>query len=818
MSASFDPSKFKYLNDPPIVSRPFSIKVDQDKCIGCGVCIKQCPCQTLEMVARKEASTLQQPSCQYHCPAGANIRDYLQILSKGGSFEDAWRIITKTNPMPAITGRVCPHPCESSCNRAGVDSSLNISSLERAVGDYGIEKGLAFEKPAKALKEKVAVVGSGPSGMSCAYQLARLGYQVTVYETNGKPGGMLTYAIPNYRLPEAVVDSELQKIIDLGITMKLCTTVGKDVLIDSLKKEFAAIYVAVGAQAGTALGIKGEGANSVYSGLAFLKSIKEKKPLIPGKKVFVVGGGNTAIDSARAARRMGSEVTVLYRRTLSEMPAHAAEVEAAQAEGVKIDFLCAPVSVSANGKGSISCVRMELGYPDESGRPRPMPIKGSDFEMAFDTLITAVGQDLRPEGFEELLISSWIGADELGQTSQKGIFTGGDAASGPGLVAEAIGAGSKAAIAIDVFINGGKVDLAEKKEISYKDVPLNDWPKIVRNIAGELPVKQRLAAAAAEVNMPLNPEQVQSEVKRCLGCGMQEPKFTGMPYFGKVCLACHNCEAICPQGALSFPYYYQINKGRWAYDFDYPAEAGQGMPNPLMLKKPLPFSEIESQLTDVEKVIYRRRSVRVYKQEPVPKDMIRRVLEAGRFAPSAGNCQGWKFIVVTDRKLMNDLSASTIKFLSIFTKLYQGKGPGRTTLKKMLAFMKPNAIDMRPMVAIQALMTPKFGEGQLDCFFGAPVAIILVTHHLHVSEPELGMGICGQNMVLAAHSLGLGTCYVGFVTTALNLVPTTKSKFRKKLGIKWPYDSVATILTLGYPAVPLDKPVDREFPKVDWIE
>jgi NADPH-dependent glutamate synthase beta subunit-like oxidoreductase/nitroreductase len=699
-----------------------------------------------------------------------------------------------------------------------VDSSLNISSLERAVGDYGIEKGLAFEKPAKALKEKVAVVGSGPSGMSCAYQLARLGYQVTVYEMNGKPGGMLAYAIPNYRLPDAIVDSELQKIIDLGITMKLCTTVGKDVLIDNLKKEFAAIYVAVGAQAGTALGIKGEDAKNVYSGLTFLKSIKEKKPLKLGKKVFVVGGGNTAIDSARAARRMGSEVTVIYRRTLSEMPAHAAEVEAAQAEGVKIDFLCAPVSVSANGKGSISCVRMELGDPDESGRPRPTPIKGSDFEIAFDTLITAVGQALPPEGFEGLLGSSWIGADELGQTSQKGIFAGGDAATGPGLVAEAIGAGSKAARAIDAFINGKKVALPEKKEISYKDVPLNDWPKIVRNIAEELPVKQRLAAAEVEVNMPLSPEQVQSEVKRCLGCGMQEPKFTGMPYFGKVCLACHNCEAICPQGALSFPYYYQIDKGRWAYDFDYPSEAGQGMPNPLMLKKPLPFSEIESKLTDVEKVIYRRRSVRVYKQEPVPKEMIRRVLEAGRFAPSAGNCQGWKFVVVTDRNLMNELSASTVKFLSIFTKLYQGKGPGRTTLKKMLAFMKPNAIDMRPMVAIQALMTPKFGEGQLDCFFGAPVAIILVTHHLHVSEPQLGMGICGQNMVLAAHSLGLGTCYVGFVTTALNLDPTTKSKFRKKLGIEWPYDSVATVLTLGYPAVPNDKPVDREFPKVAWVE
>jgi NADPH-dependent glutamate synthase beta subunit-like oxidoreductase/nitroreductase len=817
MSGSFKSSKFKYLNDPPVVSRPFSINVDQDKCIGCGVCIKQCPCQTLEMVPKKEASAIQQPSCQHHCPAGMNIREYLQILSKGGSLEDAWRIITKTNPMPAITGRVCPHPCESSCNRSGVDSSLNINGLERAVGDYGIEKGLAFEKPAKVLNEKVAVIGSGPSGMSCAYQLARLGYQVTVYEANGKPGGMLTYAIPRYRLPETIVDSELQKIIDLGITMKLGTTVGKDVLIDNLKKEFTAIYVAVGAQAGTALGITGEDAKDVYSGLSFLKSIKDNNPLKLGKKVVVIGGGNTAIDSARAVRRMGSDVTILYRRTASEMPAHEAEIEAAQAEGVKIDFLCAPVSVSANGKGSVSCVRMALGDIDESGRPKPIPIKGSEFEVAFDTLITAVGQALLPVGFEGLLGSSWIDANELGQTSPKGVFAGGDAASGPGLVAQAIGAGSKAALAIDAFINGKKAALAEKKEISYKDVPLNEWPKMARSVAKELPVEQRLADANAEVNMPLSPEQLQSEVKRCLGCGMQEPKFTGMPYFGKVCLACHDCEAVCPQGALSFPYYYQVDKGRWAYDFDY-AAPGQGIPNPLMLEKPLPFSEIESQLTDVEKVIYRRRSVRVYKKDPVPKEMIRRVLEAGRFAPSAGNCQGWKFIVVTDRKLMDEISASTIKFLNIFTKLYQGKGLGRTILKKMLAFIKPNSIDMRPMVAIQALSTPKFGEGKLDCFFGAPVAIILVTHHLHVSEPELGMGICGQNMVLAAHSLGLGTCYVGFISNALNLDPITKMKFRKKLGIEWPYDSVATVFTLGYPAVPLDKPVDREFPKVAWIE
>jgi len=815
MPESSKASKYKYLNDPPVVNSPFGVKIDRDKCIGCGVCIKQCPCQTIEMVPRDEASGRQLPACQYQCPAGTDIRKYAGVLSRGGSLEEAWKIITETNPLPAVTGRVCPHPCEGGCNREGVDNALNIHGMERAIGDYGIEKGLSFAKPGKSLQQKVAVVGSGPSGLSCAYQLARLGYHVTVYESDSKPGGMLS-SIPRYRLPDFIVDAEIKRIVDLGIAMKLGVSLGKDVSLDEIRNEFSAVYIAPGAQGNTALGIKGE-ADCIYPGLTFLKSVKQGHLPVLGKKVVVIGGGNTAIDTARTARRMGSDVTILYRRTISEMPAHKEEIDAAVQEGVKINFLCAPVAVANNGRRTLTCLKMELGPADESGRPRPVPVRGSEFNVDFDSIITAVGQELQPEGFNRLLGSSWIAADPLGLTKEKGIFAGGDAVTGPGLVSEAIGAGRKAAIAIDAFINGKKAEWPEKKEINYAGVPLNDRKKIARSDATELGVAERLNRVDAEVNLALDNKQVFAESKRCLGCGLQEPKFTGMDYFGKICLACHNCEAVCPQQALEFPHYYRVAGGRWVYDFDYP-KTGQGIPNPLMLDKPVPLSEIESQLTDVEKVIYRRRSVRVYKKDPVPKELIKRVLEAGRFAPSAGNCQGWKFIVVTDRDVMNELSASTIKFLNIFTKLYQGKDPGRTALKKMLAFIKPNSIDQRPMVAIQALSTPKFGEGKLDCFFGAPVAILLLTHHLHISEPELGMGICAQNMVLAAHSLGLGTCYVGFVSNALNLDPMTKAKFRKKLGIEWPYDSVATVLTLGYPAVDLEKPVDREFPKVKWIE
>ncbi|MRR36440.1 hypothetical protein EG829_17565, partial [bacterium] len=574
--------------------------------------------------------------------------------------------------------------------------------------------------------------GSGPSGLSCAYQLSRLGYGVTVFEADSRPGGMLTYAIPQYRLPESVVDAEIKRITDLGITMKLGVTVGKDIGLDNLKKEFKAVYVALGAQASTALGIKGEEGN-VHSGLAFLRSVREKKSLVLGKRVVVIGGGNTALDAARTARRMGSDVTILYRRTVSEMPAHRDEVDAAVAEGVKIDFLCAPMAAAKNGKGKLTCQKMELGPADASGRPRPVPIKGSEFDVSFDTLIAAVGQDIRAEGFEKLLGSPWLSADALGVTKEKGVFAGGDAATGPGMVSEAIGAGRKAAMAIDAFLTGREAVLPVMKEIDYTGVPFPEVRPAARNAAADMPVEQRISQPDMEVCTPLSGAQASSECKRCLGCGLSEPNFTGVQYFGKLCIACHNCQAICPQEALTFPHFYKVDKGRFAYDFDYP-EVGQGMPNPLQLERPVPLSQLADQLTGVEKVLYNRRSVRVYKQDPVPKELINRVIEAGRFAPSAGNCQGWKFVVVTDKQLMEDLSVSTMKFLGLFTKLYQGKGPGRTLLKKMLAFIKPNAIDQRPMAAIQGSLAPKFGEGTMNCLFNAPVAIFLLAHHMHISE------------------------------------------------------------------------------------
>ncbi|PKN53569.1 MAG: hypothetical protein CVU55_00135 [Deltaproteobacteria bacterium HGW-Deltaproteobacteria-13] len=698
------------------------------------------------------------------------------------------------------------------------------------MGDYGLEKGLAFEKTSQKKNEKVAIIGSGPAGLSCAYQLAKLGYDVTVFEAASRPGGMLRYAIPAYRLPEKVVDAEIGRIVNLGVTMKLGTVVGKDISFDELKKQFKAVYVAIGAQGSTAMGVEGED-GKVLSGLAFLKSVKEKNPIKIGKKVVVIGGGNTAIDAARTARRMGSDVTILYRRTVAEMPAHVEEINAAKEEGVKIQFLCAPVKVSGS---SVTCTKMELGSPDASGRPKPMPVKGSEFDVQCETLIAAIGQDLNLTGLENIpRAANWINANILGQTAENGIFAGGDAVTGPGLVAEAIGAGRKAALGIDAFIRGVKIELPKKMEISYKGIPLmgaphfRDTEDFKRTDGAKLDAAKRLSSPDAEEALPFGQDKALSESRRCLGCGSYKASFQGFPeYFGKICLACHDCETICPNGAVIMPHFYRVDEGRFATDYDFPLYSRDGMPNPLRMERPAPFKEIESQITSTEKVIYERRSVRVFKQDPVPRELIERVLEAGRFAPTAGNCIGYKVTVITDREVLDEWHKSTIFFLSNVANIVMHKNPLIDILKRILVIARPSSFDQRPMAAISGLTRVRFGSkhsrfgiNEVDTFFGAPCAILLHGHHHHVSHREIGLGIIAQNMVLAAHALGLGTCYQGLPLNTLKQAPWMKFKkgLLEKLGVEWPY--VPTVMfVMGYPAVKVDGVVPREFPQVKWTE
>ena len=404
--------------------------------------------------------------------------------------------------------------------------------------------------------------------------------------------------------------------------------------------------------------------------------------------------------------------------------------------------------------------------------------------------------------------------NDMGMTSMKGVFAGGDAVSGPQTVVAAIGAGRKAGLIIDAHINGKSYSPNGKKEISFQNIPIYGYKKDERNIAPKPAIAESLKEINTNTAGHLSLDQINQEAKRCFSCGSKKSEFTGQQYFGKICIACHNCEAICPQGALDFPNYYRVEKGRWSTQALTVPPKGAGFPNPFMEARPPQFGDIEDRLSDMERVIYRRRSNRVFKKDQVPREMIHRILEAGRFAPSAGNGQPWKFVVVQNRELLNEISMSCCKTLGLVTKIYQGKGPMRKLLKNSLSFIKPDGIDQRPMAAIQALVTPKFGDGYMDVFFGASTAIYVLVNHMGISKPIFSTGMCCQNIALAAHSLGLGTCFSGFASEPVNL----SGKLKKMLGITWPYDNVATAIVVGFPAVQIDKPVERELPPVEWIE
>ncbi len=322
------------------------------------------------------------PPCAGNCPNGADVRGWLTTIAQAESYgrteeqayELAWKLITERNPFPSICGRVCPHPCEESCNRSAKDGAVAINALERYIGDFGLERGLALSKlTGERLPEKIAVIGAGPASLSCAYQLARRGYPVTVFEAFASPGGMLRYGIPKYRLPREVLDAEINRILALGVELRCNTVVGRDVSIGDLRAEYPAIFVGIGAHKGMRLNVPGEDATNVWSGTELLNRVNAGEEIELGKRVVVIGGGDTAIDAARVCRRLGAEVTLLYRRTRAEMPAIKPEIECALEEGVRMELLAAPIEIiRKDGVATgMKCIRMELGAPDASGRPRP---------------------------------------------------------------------------------------------------------------------------------------------------------------------------------------------------------------------------------------------------------------------------------------------------------------------------------------------------------------------------------------------------------------------------------------------------------------
>jgi NADPH-dependent glutamate synthase beta subunit-like oxidoreductase len=499
--------------------------------------------------------------CIHTCPSGNDIRGWLTAIALreklGYSLEEAytraWYIEAETTPFPSIMGRVCPHPCESHCNRKEKDGAVAINSVERAIGDWGLEKNLALPRldVGGPFAEKVAVIGAGPAGLSCAYQLARRGYAVTVFESLPHVGGMLRYGIPQYRLPRQVIDAEVQKIRDLGVEIRCGVKVGKDVSFADLRRDYAAIFLAIGAHQGKALGIPGEVGPGVWTGTEFLNHVNAGKRVELGGNVVVIGGGDTAIDAARVSKRvamdaaamskrLGSEVTILYRRTRTEMPAIEREIDEAIEEDIRIEYLAAPKEILRNGDGSVRAMvvqRMKLGDPDASGRRAPVPIEGDTYELPIATIITAVSQepDMAALGAAELA-KKWLTADAWGRTDVQGIWTGGDNV-GLGLATISIGQGRKAAESIHAALRGEEPKAPGPQPIvGPEKIKMDAYEAKPRAQRTVLPPAERLARPMDEIDHGITADDVLTEAARCFSCGK--------------CFACEKCWMYCQAGCF----------------------------------------------------------------------------------------------------------------------------------------------------------------------------------------------------------------------------------------------------------------------------
>jgi NADPH-dependent glutamate synthase beta subunit-like oxidoreductase len=472
------------------------------------------------------------PPCNNACPAGENIQEWLYLAEEGGAgYERAWRKLMEDNPFPAVMGRVCYHPCETVCNRGQLDEAVGINAVERFLGDEAIKQGWRAEVEAPPSGKRVLVVGAGPSGLSAAYHLARLGHEVTLRDAGPKPGGMMRYGIPKYRLPRDVLDAEIQRILDLGVTLEANTKVA-DVPKAMQDGHFDAVFLAVGAHIGKRAYIPAGEAARILDAVLVLRSMEgESKPLL-GRRVAVYGGGNTAMDVARTAKRLGAEdAIVVYRRTRERMPAHDFEVEEAEEEGVLMKWLS---TVKRADPGVLVLERMEL---DESGFPQPT---GELEELVADSLVLALGQEADLsllEGVSELEVEDGVvQVDPNLMTGHPGIFAGGDMVPAERTVTVAVGHGKKAARHIDAWLRGQGNGAGPKHALAEFGT-LNTWyySDAPRSMQPVLELARR-RSTFEEVVGGLDESTALFEARRCLSCGN--------------CFSCDNCLGVCPDNAV----------------------------------------------------------------------------------------------------------------------------------------------------------------------------------------------------------------------------------------------------------------------------
>ena len=472
--------------------------------------------------------------CVTTCPANIDIQTYLHQVFNG-NFESALRVIKDKNPFPLVCGRVCPHPCEAKCRRNLIDSPVAINNVKRFVADWDVARETPWlPRINNPSGKRIAVVGAGPSGLSTAYYSAINGHEVTVFERQRYAGGMMRFGIPEYRLPKDTLDKEIELITKLGVKIITGKALGTHIRLEDLQNDFDAVYLAIGSWRATPLQIDGENSKGVFLGIQYLEQVTNGVEIDLGKTVVVIGGGNTAIDCARTALRKGvKDVKLIYRRTREEMPAEPQEVAEALHEGVEMIFLTAPDKIVENEKGQkeLHCIKMELGEPDRSGRRRPVPIEGSNHVVLADTIIGAIGQSTNTQFLYNDLpvqLNKWGDVEINGKTMETSVtkvFAGGDCVTGPATVIQAVGAGRRAAEAINFFLEKGYV--REENENyscsrgSLEDLPrweFEEMPKIERVKMHEINLEERLKGFT-EVETGLTEEEARAEAKRCLHCG-----------------------------------------------------------------------------------------------------------------------------------------------------------------------------------------------------------------------------------------------------------------------------------------------------------